>query len=133
MGGERPSDRPKAELVSESIVPEPGSFDAADMGKALPGLPRAFTWRDRLYHVGILLEKWKVSGPEVGRFGGERYLRRHYFRVRTTDGSTMVLYCERHLKGRSNPKARWWLYTVQAPDQAGPPVEDPDHPQDEHS
>jgi hypothetical protein len=122
MSSEDSSADPHPELVSEQIRPTPGRFDAADLGKALPGLPAEFTWRDRTYRVGILLEKWKVSGPEVGRLGGEKYLRRHYFRVRTTDGHIMVIYCERHTKNRCQPKARWWLYTVQEPttdDQRG--------------
>ena len=113
MSGQDTSAGSRPQLVSERVFPTAGKFDAADMGKALPGLPAEFTWRDRTYRVGILLEKWKVSGPEVGRLGGEMYLRRHYFRVRTTEGHIMVIYCERHTKNRSNPKARWYLYTVQ--------------------
>ena len=85
------------------------------MGRALPGLPAEFTWRDEPFCVRELLEKWKMSGPEVGRMGGERYLRRHYFRVKTTSGHIMVLYCERNTRNRTRPKARWWLYTIQHP------------------
>ncbi len=104
-----------AEFISEPIVPRPRSFDSSDMGRALPGLPGEFTWRDEPYCVGELLEKWKASGPEVGRQGGETYLRRHYFRVKTTSGHIMVLYCERNTRNRTRPKSRWWLYTIQHP------------------
>ena len=115
MTGTDPTPEPRPELISEPITPTPGTFDTADMGKALPGLPTEFTWRDKTYRVGILLEKWKTSGPEIGRLGGEKYLRRHYFRVRTTDQSVMTIYCERNTKNRNRPKARWFLYTLEHP------------------
>jgi hypothetical protein len=120
MTADPPTPDSHAELISEPITPTPGTFDTADMGKGLPGLPAEFTWRDRKYRVGILLAKWKVSGPEVGRLGGEKYLRRHYFRIRTTDNSVMTLYCERHTKTRTNPKARWFLYTIERPAPPNP-------------
>ena len=109
------ADSSHSEFVSEPILPKRGSFDSSDMGRALPGLPAEFTWRDESFCVRELLEKWKMSGPEVGRMGGERYLRRHYFRVKTTSGHIMVLYCERNTRNRTRPKSRWWLYTIQHP------------------
>jgi hypothetical protein len=115
MTADPPTPDSHPELISEPIVPTPRTFDAADMAKGLPGLPAEFTWRDRKYRVGILLEKWKVSGPEIGRLGGEKYLRRHYFRIRTTDQCVMTIYCERHTKSRARSKARWFLYTLERP------------------
>jgi hypothetical protein len=105
----------RPELVSERIMPQSGSFDAADMGRGLPGVPHAFTWRGRSFQLDTVLAKWKESGPERGRLGGERYLRRHYFHLRTTCGHEMVLYCERHVRPGAPAKARWWLYTVRRP------------------
>ena len=44
----------------------------------------------------------------------EMYLRRHWFRLRTTSGEQMTLYCERQAKNTRRPKARWWLYKINA-------------------
>jgi hypothetical protein len=40
------------------------------------------------------------------------YLRRHWFRIVTTTGERMTLYCERQTKNAKKPKARWWLYSI---------------------
>jgi len=118
MNRDQPTPVSRPQLISEQIFPTPGSFDVVDMGQGLPGLPSEFTWRGRAYRVDLLLEKWKASGPEIGRLGGEQYLRRHYFRIRTTDGQVMVIYCQRNTRNRAKPKARWWLYTVIPPVEA---------------
>jgi hypothetical protein len=34
--------------------------------------------------------------------------------VRTADGRTMTLYFERQPRSRKRPKARWWLFTIEA-------------------
>ena len=117
MSAHAPAPGTRPQLISEEIGPAPGTFDVADMGRGLPGLPAEFTWRSRPYRLAALLDKWKASGPEVGRLHGQRYLRRHYFRVRTTDGQTMVIYCQRHIASRSRAKARWCLYTIEEPIQ----------------
>ncbi|MBI4582331.1 MAG: cytoplasmic protein [Planctomycetes bacterium] len=96
------------EFVSEPIEPRPGRFDAAAMARGEPGLPADFTWRGRPYTVGRLLATWKTSGLDAG----DLYLRRHWYRIQTTTGEQMVLYCERHPRNRGKPKARWWLYTI---------------------
>ena len=95
-------------FVSEAVVPEAGSFDAAAMSRGEPGLPRAFSWRGVRYEVARVIGTWKTSTPERG----EMYLRRHWFEVRTATGERMTLYCERQAKNRAKPKARWWLYTI---------------------
>lgn len=112
------------EFVSEQIVPKRGSFCADQMGRGLAGLPAEFAWREKRYRVEGVLATWKASGAEVGRPTGERYLRRHYFRVRTTSGRVMVLYCERNVRNRSRPKARWWLYTVEGQAMNGATLRD---------
>jgi hypothetical protein len=100
------------ELISESILPRPGSFDAAAMGRGEAGLPHVFKWRDEEYTVARLIATWKTSGKERG--GTEIYLRRHWFDIETTTGERMTLYCDRQAKNSRKPKARWWLYTVTA-------------------
>lgn len=105
---DQPDFGPGEEFVSEAIVPEPGTFDAAAMARGEPGLPGAFTWRGRRYVVIKLVAGWKKTGTDRG----EVYLRRHYYDVETATGERMTLYCERQTKDRKKPKARWWLYTV---------------------
>jgi hypothetical protein len=99
------------EFVSEPIQPVAGTFDTTGMTKGEPGLPRRFVWRQEEYAVTDVLETWKELGP--CRTGdSEKYLRKHWFKVRTEDGLEMTLYFERQARSKSQSKARWWLYTI---------------------
>lgn len=100
------------ELVSEPLAARAGSFDAAAMARGEPGLPRGFRWRERDVDVREVLETWKESSAEGGRAGGELYLRRHYFRLRMSDGLVWTVYFTRQSPRSGSPKARWFLYTV---------------------
>jgi hypothetical protein len=102
------TEKRKEMFVSEPINPRPGSFDAAAMARGEPGLPAEFTWRDARYVVARLLSTWKTSTSDRG----ESYLRRHWYRIQTTTGEEMVLYCDRQTQNPKAPKARWWLYTI---------------------
>jgi hypothetical protein len=42
----------------------------------------------------------------------DRYLRKHWFHVRTGDGSHMKIYFERSARSKGTERARWWLFTV---------------------
>jgi len=101
-------------FVSEPIRPDAGTFDASRMGRGQPGLPTGFTWRDRHYAITEVLEEWKVSEAEKHR-SGERYYRKHFWRIRVDSGEIMTLYAVRHTKPGESGKKRWWLYTVEAP------------------
>jgi hypothetical protein len=103
------------EFVSEPITPHAGTFDAAAMATGLPGLPRGFTWRGAAYRIDEQLETWKASAPEGGRPGGERYLRRHYFRLRMSDGAVWTVYFVRQAPRSGPAKLRWFLYLVERP------------------
>jgi hypothetical protein len=105
---------PDQEFVSEQIKPDPGTGDAAAMARGQPGLPSGFTWRDRHFAVRELLESWKQSEP-CDHHSGERYYRKHYFRIRTDGGEIMTLYALRHVKRGENPRSRWWLHTIETP------------------
>ena len=98
-------------FVSESIRPLSGSFDAAAMARGEPGLPREFEWRDRTWRVATVLESWKTSGP-CRNGASERYVRRHWSRIRTECGLIVTLYVDRQPKAGSSGKRRWWLFTV---------------------
>ena len=103
-----------AELISEQIHPVPGTADTAAMAAGAPGLPRKFTWRDHEYEVAEILKTWKATG-ECWSGSGERYIRKHFFLIRTTSGHEMTIYFERQARSRAQRKARWWLYTVKSP------------------
>lgn len=105
---------PSIEFVSEPVTPDPGTFDTGAMAAGQAGLPTGFTWRGRHYAVRQLLEDWKQS-ESSGRTGGQRYYRKHYFRVRTADGATLTLYAVRQVKPGESGRRRWWLYTIERP------------------
>jgi hypothetical protein len=100
------------ELVSEPLTPL-GGFDMAAMATGVAGLPGGFEWRGESYTIVQKLETWKQSGPEIGRLAGERYLRRHCFRVRMNDGTIWTVYCLRHTPRGGSPKRRWFLYSIE--------------------
>lgn len=111
-----------ARLVSQPLAPVAGAPSATAAAVGEPVLPGRFRWAGREVTVAEVLERWKSSGPAEG---GERYLRRHWYRVRLTDGRQLTLYFERQAASRRQAKARWWVYTVTDPappppgDQAG--------------
>lgn len=102
-----------AELISEPITPCPGTFDTARMGRGEPGLPGGFEWRGRSVKIVELLGAWKESSREGGRAGGDLYLRRHYYRLRMSDGQVWTVYFVRQTPRSGNPQDRWFLYTVE--------------------
>lgn len=103
-------------FISESITPDPGSADTAAMARGLAGLPTGFTWRGQHYRIECILKQWKCSEAEGHRPGGERYYRKHYFQVRVDSGQTMTLYVVRRTKAGEPPKRRWWLFTIDQPE-----------------
>lgn len=102
-----------AAFVSEAIVPLDGSFDTAGMAAGGPGLPRRFRWRREVLEVAEVLECWKEYG-DCTHGSGERYVRKHGFRVRATDGRVLRLYFQRHFGKRQTSRARWWIQSVEA-------------------
>lgn len=101
----------KAQFVSEPVTPVAGTMDSAGMARGEPGLPQRFVWRDEEYTVAAVLERWKeTSGCRSG--ADEQYVRKHWFKIRTTDGKEMKLYFERQARSKAQRKSRWWLFTV---------------------
>ena len=101
----------RAEFVSEPIEPVEESFDTAAMATGAPGLPSRFKWRGTEYEVARVVETWKTAGP-CRNGADERYVRRHNFRILTTDGCEMEIYFDRQVRRGQNAKKRWWLATV---------------------
>ena len=80
-------------FVSEAITPAAGDFDPAAMAAGEPALPARFGWRGREYVVAELIEKGRELTPTS--FESDRYLRKHWFRIRTTCGLEMRIYFQR--------------------------------------
>jgi len=100
-------------LITEPIKPVEGTFDTSAMTRGEPGLPDRFIWRDTEYQVAEVLEKWKELGP-CKSGSSEMYLRKHWFKIRCTDGLEMTIYFERQPRSKRENKTRWWLYTVKS-------------------
>jgi phosphoribosylglycinamide formyltransferase-1 len=100
-------------FVSETIVPLDASFDPAGMAVGGPGVPRRFRWRDDELEIAEVLETWKECG-DCTHGSGERYVRKHGFRVRLADGRVLRLYFQRHFGKQRASRARWWIQSVEA-------------------
>ncbi len=111
-------DSTKETFVGEGITPEDTSFSVSPMAEGKPGLPQKFSWRGKTFSVLEVLEEWKEAG-NCHHGSGERYVRKHWFRVRTTDDLEMKIYFER--QKRSSGGSRWRLYSL----VNGKPAESP--------
>ncbi|MEO6845810.1 MAG: DUF6504 family protein [Chthoniobacterales bacterium] len=102
-------------LISENIEPLEASFDATRMAMGEPGLPRKFRWRKEEHEVLEVLEHWKEYG-DCTHGSGERYLRKHGFRVRTVDGLVLNIYFQRTFGRAKKNAARWWIHSLENED-----------------
>jgi hypothetical protein len=104
----------KESLISEPI--EPLTEEAAERPflAGEPVLPSRFRWRGAEYQVGDILESWKEYSAGTRQMP-DRYLRKHWFHVRTTDGTEMKIYFERSARSKGTEKSRWWLFTLVPP------------------
>ncbi|MEI8341282.1 MAG: DUF6504 family protein [Verrucomicrobiota bacterium] len=98
------------QLVSESIEPVMQGGSAGDVIPGAPVMPAKFLWRGTEHVVGVVIETWKETGA-CTHGSGERYVRKHWFRIRTTRGDEMKIYFERKPRSGREVKKRWWLYT----------------------
>ena len=99
-------------FVSEPIHPVIEALDLDNTPVGEPPLPKRFLWRDKEYTVDEVLAKWKETGRDATHGSKEQYLRKHWFRVRTTSGHVMTIYFERQPRSRAQRAARWWLFTL---------------------
>lgn len=58
----KPSASHHKRFISEAITPVDAAFVTSSMCAGEPGLPVRFRWRDTLYEVAKVLEKWKSTG-----------------------------------------------------------------------
>lgn len=80
------------------------------MARGEPGVPASFRWRDREWVVAEVLETWKEHG-DCTHGSGERYVRKHGFRLRTADGAVFKVYFQRHF-GKAKRAERWWIQSM---------------------
>ncbi len=98
-------------FIGDAIKPVEGTMDTRGMTRGEPGLPQRFIWRGEEFVVDAVLERWKETSS--CRSGSpERYVRKHWFRIRTTGGQEMKIYFERQARSRRENKLRWRLYTI---------------------
>lgn len=108
----------KENLVSEPLKPlfSGGGDDPAPVANEFqavgePLLPQRFDWRGEELVIAEVIERWKeYSHPGVTM--PERYLRKHWYRIRTKAGREMKIYFERQARSKAGAKQRWWLYSV---------------------
>jgi hypothetical protein len=103
-------------FISEPIKPTTQTFETTAMTRGEPGLPQRFVWRDAEYTVADVLEIWKETGP-CRNGSDDKYLRKHWYKIRTADGLIMTLYFERQARSKSRNKTRWWLYTIKTKEE----------------
>ena len=97
-------------FVSESLKPVMATFDTARMARGEPGLPGAFTWRDRTIRIVRVQREWRETGP-CHHGNGEQYVRKHWYEVEDDNGRLLKIYFQRQAKGRQ-AQARWTLFSV---------------------
>ena len=100
------------QLISEPLEPQPGTFNARVMARGEPGLPCGFSWRNQKMALVEVLEHWKESGP-CRHGSSERYVRKHWYKIRTGNHQIATLYFDRQTRSTSQKKRRWWLYTLE--------------------
>ncbi len=112
----------KQHFVSKRVEVETAGMDPAAMAGGEPPAPVCFTWGEEKLQVVELLASWRGYDQDRTHGSAERYLRRHWFKVRVADGRVMSLYFERHAPRRSSrsakarkPQSRWYLHSWEPP------------------
>jgi phosphoribosylglycinamide formyltransferase-1 len=107
-------------FVGERIEPVPGTLDASLMARGEPGVPRRFRWRGAEHEVAEILGSEKRTG-DCSHGSGERYVRRHLYRVRTAKGLVLTLSFDRSAVTRRELRASWWVQSMEE-DEPPPPA-----------
>ena len=101
----------KDRLISEPIRPllfetSPEPFTGGE-----PVLPKRFVWRDGEEIIKDVLEQWKELSQGTAAMP-DRYVRKHWYRIRTESGKEMKIYFERQARSKGSAKQRWWLFSL---------------------
>ena len=105
-------------FIGEEILPLPEEFDYTASAPGEPALPRKFRWRMETIEILHILKRWKsASGCRHG--SADRYVRKHWYRIRTTDNRVLTIYFDRQFALPRGQKRRWWLFSQTL---EGPPI-----------
>lgn len=91
-------------FISAPITPCGEGFLTAADGSA-PPIPKAFSWKEREFHVTRVLRSWRSTKTDRG----DTYLKRHWFELQTDAGAQIEVYYDREVRKGA---AHWFLYTV---------------------
>ena len=105
-----------SDFVSEALTPVYRQDAGHPVIAGEPVLPGQFRWRQQILTVEQILSTWKEEGP-CRHGSGERYLRKHWYRIQIQDGREMEVYFERQARSSTQRKQRWWLYTITESDR----------------
>lgn len=97
-------------FIGEYIKPLKDTFDFSRSSPGEPAIPSKFTWRTDVVEIEHIVERWKTTSP-CRHGSGEKYVRRHWYRVQTNDGKEMVIYFDRKPPVRAGDR-RWWLFSI---------------------
>lgn len=98
-------------LICEPIQPLLSEDPVGPVVSGEPLLPTRFMWRDEEVVVAEVLERWKELSPGTVAMP-DRYLRKHWFRIRTSGRREMKIYFERKARSRAGAKQRWWIFSL---------------------
>ena len=101
-------------LISQPLQPL-GPFDTAAMVTGEPGLPACFRWQSQDHHITHIISTWKGISTDRTHGSSEQYLHKHWWQLQMNDDTIWTVYFDR--QPRSRNAARWWLYTIEIPDQ----------------
>ena len=99
------------QLVSEPIQPLLFETSPEPFAPGEPVLPKRFVWRGEEEVVAKVLERWKELSARSAAMP-ERYIRKHWYRIRTVSGKEMKIYFERQGRTKGGAKQRWWLFSI---------------------
>jgi hypothetical protein len=101
----------KQTFVSEPLKPVTHSADTVAMAAGGPGLPHEFVWRGGTLRIAAVVRSWRETGP-CKHGSSERYVRKHWFEVKTASNRTAKIYFERQSRGGKQDQ-RWWLFSME--------------------
>ena len=103
----------KEHFIGEEIRPLREDFDYSASVPGEPAIPRKFRWRHETIEICHILKKWKsLSGCRHG--SKDRYVRKHWYEIRTTDNRVMTIYFNRQFRNPHGQKRRWWLFSLKS-------------------
>jgi Domain of unknown function (DUF6504) len=95
------------------VITDDASVSGALRGE--PCAPKHFIWRTQEIEVAEVLDRWKDTGP-CTHGSAEKYVRKHWFKIRADDNRIMKIYFERKPRSMKKARERWWLYTISMSD-----------------